>query len=192
MMDRLNNLKIQKLLQEYNFLISDDSYKKEVIETYQKDFLEIINEKKRALNIAQEVKEEPTAAESNQEQATKKKGLGLDDVEEPVKNKIKRIYREIVKKTHPDKTNSEELVALYVRATEASDNYNLFELYLISANLNIPVELEDADIEVLVQLIEKKKKEVKGVEQSFIWLWVHAKSDNEREQLVDLFLSRFS
>ncbi len=192
MSDKLNNLKIQRLLQEYNFLVSDDSYKKEVIETYQKEFLEIINEKRKSIPSKPDEQSNSEKKEGSSTQESKKKGLGLDEVEESVKNKIKKIYREIVKKTHPDKTNSEELVALYVRATEASDNNNLFELYLISATLNIPVELDEMDISVLTELIEKKKKEIKGVEQSFIWLWVHAKSDTERDQLVNLFLSRFS
>jgi hypothetical protein len=183
MTDKLKELEIKKLIQEYNFLISDDSFKQELIGTNKQNFLEIISKKRVEINPDYKNESENTPQE-------KKKEDVLNTVDEDVKNKVKKIYREIVKKTHPDITNSEDMIELYMRATEAQDNYNLFELYLISSTLNIPIVLDENDFNVLNELINNKKRNLKSIEASFIWLWIHSKTDEEKDSIVKLFIEK--
>jgi len=183
--DKLKNLRVQKLIQEYTFLLTDDEYKKEVVNTYQKDFLNMVNDMLLPSNEDIKKEEEP-----KNEQPKKEPKVKDDNLTENTKNKIKKIYRDIVKLTHPDKTNSNELIKLYIQAKDAYEDNDLFELYFISNKLNISLELDDDDTQTLNTLIDVKKKEVKMIESSFIWLWVHAVDKEEKDRLVTSFVEK--
>lgn len=178
-MDKLTNLKIQKLLQEYSFLVSDDEYKTEVVNTYKSEFLSMINDKHVKEDKGDKV-DEPT----KKEHVDKEKVIAPENI---VK-KCKKLYRDIVKLTHPDKVSSEQLVTLYMSAKEAYEEYNLFDLYLIGLKLNIQIELESDDIVTLTELIEKKKSKLDTIEKSWLWLWVMSKTDEEKDNVVDTFI----
>lgn len=192
--DKLKNLKIQKLIQEYTFLLTDDEYKKEVVNTYQKDFLSIIN----GMLIPEEPKKDSEKKEEKTDENKKEEGelpkkqpkIGDELVSEVTKNKIKKIYREIVKLTHPDKVNSEDLIKVYIEAKDAYEDNDLFTLYFICGKLNIVLDLDDEDTDVLNKLIDFKRKELKSIETSFLWQWVHAKNDTEKEKLVTTFVEK--
>jgi hypothetical protein len=187
--NKLEKLAIKKLLQEYNFLMTDDSYKKEVVETYKSTFLELISKKRKELNIEPKT-EQLHPEEEEQKQKQKFPEILIENVDDNVKAKIKKIYRDIVKKTHPDITDSKELVDIYMRATEAQEKYNLFELYKICSELQIEVELDKEDIKLLEELIENKKKELKSLESSFIWLWVHSTTEEQKQKVIELFIEK--
>ena len=192
-MSKLKNLKVQKLIQEYTFLLTDDEYKKEVVNTYQKDFLSIINgmikpeEPKKEEEKSDDSKKE---GDDTTEQPKKQPKIGDDLVNETTKSKIKKIYRDIVKLTHPDKVNSNDLIKLYIEAKDAYEDNDLFVLYFICGKLNIPLDLDEEDTEILNKLIEVKRKELKSIETSFLWQWVHAKDDVEKEKLVTTFVEK--
>lgn len=183
MKNKLIQLEIKKLFQEYNYLNTDDSYKKEVIDTYQKDFLELINKARGGSKPTPEKEEESKKVEKPKEKP-------LENVNDEVKSKVKKVYREIVKKTHPDKTDSEELIEIYVEATKAQEAFNLFELYNIASNLNISLELDENDLSTLKELVENKKKKLNQLESSFIWLWVHAKDETQKQMVIQLFIDK--
>lgn len=205
--DRIKQLEIQKLIQEYTFLVTDGDYKKELIDLNKNEFLNMINERRpkdETPPVEDEIKEEESKEEEVKEEEIKKEESGGEQSEEQpkvkkskidpdlvsneTKSKIKKLYREIVKLTHPDKVDSKSMVDLYMRATDASNNFDLFELYFICGKLNIDVELEDEDRDVLSLLVETKKKEIKSIEDSFIWKYINARNDVEREFILKLFL----
>jgi hypothetical protein len=88
--------------------------------------------------------------------------------------------------------NSEELIEVYHRATIATDNYNILELFQICVDLKIDIELDMEDVDVLNFLIQKKKDEIKKIESSFIWLWINAKTDEEKNKVVEMFVKQTS
>ena len=118
MEDKIVDLHINKLIQEYSFLKSDEDLKKELINANQSIFLGLVNSKLNDLNLKPE----------NPNPSIKKiePKIDISGVSENTKIRFKKIYRDIVKKTHPDKVESEELKDLYLKATEAYDEYNLF------------------------------------------------------------------
>ncbi|MDA9280008.1 hypothetical protein N9P74_00445 [bacterium] len=179
-MDKLTNLKIQKLLQEYSYLLSDDEYKLEVIDTYRSEFLKVVNEENKT-----EIKPE----DKNEEIIDKSVNEPID-VPENIIKKCKKIYREIVKLTHPDKTKSEWLVDLYIKSKEAYEEYNLFDLYLISIKLDINVTLELEDISTLSKLIDRKKEKLESIENSWLWLWANSKTEEEKMNIVNKFIDK--
>lgn len=184
--DKLVELQINKLIQEYSYLKSDEDFKKELISTKQKGFLDLVNEK------LGDSKPQETNQTPNQEQKSKKvePKIDMSGVSENTKVRIKKIYRNIVKLTHPDKTESEELKDLYIQATEAYEAYDIFELCFISKKLNIKVKLSLDETNTLNELIDSKKNEIKKIESSFIWLWITATNDIEQNNLVDRFIEK--
>lgn len=212
--NRLRKLEIKKLIQEYQHLDTDFDYKQEVISEYKTFFLEKAGNLKKEM-FPEMFKEQPIVEtkEDNQDnqktsdsdkeenndtnnenqentETIKKSEIDENLIDPSVKSKVKRMYREIVKITHPDKTNSTKYIELYHRATISSDNYNLIDLFLICNELDISIELEPEDKEVLVVLIDGKKKKTKQIESSFIWLWINAKTDLEKDNIIKVFVTQ--
>jgi hypothetical protein len=178
MSKKLEQLELQKLFQEYNYLVLDDQYKKELISKIQPEFLARVGELR---------KNPPQQTPPSSPKKKEKKNLPITP---ELKNKIKKLYREIAKVTHPDKVGSKEYEELYIKATKASEEYNLFELYDICSVLGIlySIELEDKDI--LRIRINEKRDELKKIESSFIWLYINAKNEEEKENLIQLFIDQ--
>ena len=186
--EKLVDLQINKLIQEYSFLKSDEELKKELINVKQKDFLDLVNGKLDELNPQDSTHESKTKPEPKSKKIEPK--IDISGISENTKVRIKKIYRNIVKVTHPDKVDSEELKELYMEATEAYEAYNIFELCLISKKLNIKVKLSLEETKTLNELIESKKDEIKKIESSFIWLWLIAPNENDKNELVDRFIEK--
>jgi hypothetical protein len=186
--EKLVDLQINKLIQEYSFLKSDEELKKELINTKQKDFLDSVNSKLDELN-PQDSNHEPKTKQEPKSKKIEPK-IDISGISENTKIRIKKIYRNIVKVTHPDRVDSDELKELYMEATEAYEAYNIFELCFISKKLNIKVKLSLEETKTLNDLIDSKKDEIKKIESSFIWLWLITPNENDKNELVDRFIEK--
>jgi hypothetical protein len=64
MKEKLKKLEMKKIFQEYNLLLVDDEYKKEMISEYRSDFLSKIEKLKSELGIINDI-EPPKETEKN-------------------------------------------------------------------------------------------------------------------------------
>ena len=55
----------------------------------------------------------------------------------------------------------------------------------------IPYSIEIEDRDILKEKIDGKKDKLKKIEYSFIWLYAEAKTDEERNDLVERFKEKF-
>jgi DnaJ-domain-containing protein 1 len=140
--NKLNDLKIEKIIQEYTFLKSDEEYKKELINSNQSEFLGIINQKLSVIEPSK-IKQVDNQPQPNKHKLLPK--VNSETLSHNEKVKLKKIYRDIVKLTHPDKVDDEELNETYINAKNAYEQYDLFELYFISNKLNIILDLAEDD-----------------------------------------------
>lgn len=185
MSNGLKELEIKRLFKEYDYLLVEDEYKKVFVEEHNVKFLKEINKYREKLNKPlQETQQIQEKKENNKNKVT--------EVNRETKRKIKNIYRKIVKITHPDKTDSEKLFEVHTKAKNYYEENNLLGLYLICMDLNIKVDLEDVKIEELKESIDKKKKYLNSLEKSYLWLWVNAESDLEKEKIIKLFIEQNS
>jgi len=191
MKTKIKQLEIKKLVQEYNFLLSEDEYRTEIIEENKPIFMEKVGEVKKKLDIKPNLDKINEFAK-NQEIENEENRLKSENVSESTKNKIKKIYREIVKLTHPDKINSDNYLEVYHRATKHSNQFNILGLFQICVELNIPIELDMEDIDVLNFLIKQKKDDIKKIDSSFIWLWVSGINEEEKDKIVENFVKQTS
>lgn len=178
MNDKIKKLQIQKVIQEYNLLITDYELKNNMVEEYREEFLK-------------ETFTEDKTDNQNTDNTPKKEEVKIksEEISKETKDKIKKIYREIVKQTHPDKVDSEVLNNYYLDATRAYDLNDVLELYIICEKLDIDVEISELELELFDKLIEIKRNEIKRIEDSFIWVWINAKTEEQKQEIVDRFIT---
>ena len=178
MNDKIKKLQIQKVIQEYNLLITDYELKNNMVEEYREEFLK-------------ETFTEDKTDNQNTDNTPKKEEVKIksEEISKETKDKIKKIYREIVKQTHPDKVDSEVLNNYYLDATRAYDLNDVLELYIICEKLDIDVEISELELELFDKLIEIKRNEIKRIEDSFIWFWINAKTEEQKQEIVDRFIT---
>lgn len=187
MEDKLNELHINKIIQEYSYLKSDEDFKKEVISAKQSEFLTIINQTLRTYPPEQIHKFDETAPPPVD---PKKKGIDIGEIPHNTKVKAKNVYRDIVKLTHPDKVDDEGLNNLYIEAKDAYEVYDIIELYFIARNLNIRLKLTFDEMDTLNKLIDFKKQSIKSIESSYVWLWINGANDDEKTRIVNQFIDQ--
>ena len=119
--EKLKKLEIKRIFKEYNLLLVDDEYKKEMVNEYRSDFLTQIENKKKELGIQPE---EPIVENIESSGKTNER---IIDVDETTKKKLKKIYKEIVKKTHPDKIDSEKYLEMYIKSKKAFEENNIID-----------------------------------------------------------------
>jgi hypothetical protein len=194
MKDKLKQLEIKKIFQEYNLLLVDDEYKKEMINEYRADFLTEIENKRRELGIEPEVpkiEDEPKTENIDSSDAVADPTKTIIYVDEETKKKLKKIYKEIVKKTHPDKTNSEKHLDMYIKSKQAYEENNIIDLYSICIDLQIEFDYDVIDIKSMLEIIDHKKMKLKNLESSYLWLWVHSQDESEKEKIISLFIQAY-
>lgn len=128
--------------------------------------------------VEEEAENEEPEEEITEEQAEIKKK------EEVKSKKIKKVYREIVKLTHPDKVKDVRLNEIYLKATSFYDKNDLIAIYSVCNELKIAYELDEIDYELIKIKINTIKERIKFMESTFTWKWHKAENAEEKQMLV--------
>jgi len=120
-----------------------------------------------------------------------------DEVNEifPIDNtdpKIKKIYKEISKNCHPDKTSNSDYNEIFVKAKKAYEDGDLLSLLRYSNEVNLNLEIENLDIEILKINLQQRKSNLIKLESTFLWMWIHTQTEEEKLNLIDLFIKQNS
>lgn len=150
----LQNLLLEKLVKEYEFLQSEIKYKKAVID-YHLPELKPIKAEVEAIIKHSKIEE------------FKQKYLP-SDIE-------KQIWRQISKITHPDKieTPDDKFHAAY----SAYSSGNFIHLLKIAQDLKIEVKIDDDTFNVIESQIKTLTLENNFLNQHIIWQWYHASGE---------------
>lgn len=119
---------------------------------------------------------------------------------EPIRENpdIKRIYREIVKITHPDKlvkrgyteSQMKKMAEHYETATKAYEKQDLLPLVRIGAILYLPMNLSEESLNELEVRVMNLQQELAFIETTFAWSWYHAPNQNIKDQMLIMFLNQ--
>jgi gas vesicle protein len=217
-MSKLKKLEAKKLLKELEFFESDLEYKKEVICEADGEFLNSVNnflknhpklkelyDKKINDKIDQIIKKKKDEFRDIKIIKDDSEGIGGENVEEekdsieeniednkyqksPKSTKLKKLYREIVKLTHPDKVSNNKLNTLYIKATSLYDKNDLAGIYAICNELNIDYEIDDEDNHLISDKINNLKQKIGFMESTFTWKWVYSASQKEKDNIILTFI----
>jgi hypothetical protein len=200
-MNNIHQLEIRKLLKELDYLKSDYEYKNEIVFEADNSFMRTLNDFLDKNFVLKEMFD-------------KKINSGIDDlirnrsfesviesvsdeesemviVEKIVDEKLRKIYRNIAKKTHPDKISDVRLNDIYIMASKMYDTNDVMGIYSICDQLGIPYDLSIEDGEILKSQISMMKERVGFMESTFTWKWYHTDDEKEKSQiLVDYIKSK--
>ena len=99
-------------------------------------------------------------------------------------------FRSIAKVCHPDKTKSPIRVKWYEESQIAYEKNDLLTLYKIGKKINIEIDFEINGTILLQKTIEEKKKELQSVSGSFLWLWVHSETQEQKDEIIKQFINQ--
>ena len=201
-MSKLKRLEVRKLLKELDFIESDFNYKNEIVFEADSNFIksvndllekhpmlkDIINKKnnKRVDLVFSDIIKEALEDEILEEEELVEEFINEEVVSEinPKEVKMKKLYRDIAKLTHPDKIVSEKLNDLYLKSTKFYKNSDITGIYYICDELGITYEIDDKDNEMISNKINNLKNRITFMESTLTWRWYHSESEKEKEQIV--------
>lgn len=125
--------------------------------------------------------EESESKEENDINISEQDVQDIEDVRSP---KLKKLYREIVKLTHPDKVKNSKLNDLYIKGTGFYDKNDLAGLYSICDELNIEYEVDEEDNVLISTKISTLKQRIGFMESTYTWKWHFSKDDSEKNNII--------
>lgn len=142
-------------------------------------------------------KEKKQKQNQSQEEPQPEQADELNDEVEPIKNEkpedpnVKKIYRAIARKSHPDKLRSasieeaKEKEDLFKEAQTAIQQKDFLTLYDIAKRLDVDLpEPEEGQIKLLTNNVNQVKKELKLIKETAAWQWHHEEDEDRKEALL--------
>jgi hypothetical protein len=210
MMQKIESLKIKKLMKELDYIQSDVEWRNELVSEADSSFMDSINQfleknpeikdlydKKITEKLENSIKkkiEEDENGEVDIENKTDEFEIETEEVDENAENskdispKLKRLYREIVKLTHPDKVKKKKLNDLYIEATDYYNSNDKIGIYKVCSELDIEFEIEEDDEFFISDKIENLKKRINFLESTFTWKWYNCQDEVQKDQIVIDFI----
>jgi hypothetical protein len=203
-MSRLKQLEVKKLLKELDFIESDFNYKNEIVFEADSNFIKSVNDllekhpmlkevidkknNKRVDSLFSDIIKEALDKDNeiSEEEELVEEFINEEVISEinPREVKMKKLYRDIAKLTHPDKIVSEKLNDLYLKSTKFYKNSDITGIYYICDELGITYEIDDTDNEMITGKINNLKNRISFMESTLTWRWYHSDSEKEKEQIV--------
>lgn len=197
-MNKLHQLEVRRLLKELDYVKSDFEYKNEIVFEADNSFMRSLNDfleknivlkemfdKKINRKIDEMIRERSTERVIDSiPDAVEEESTEITIVEKVVDEKLRKIYRVIAKKTHPDKISDVRLNDIYIMASKMYENNDVMGIYSICDQLGIPYELSTEDGEILKSQISMMKERVGFMESTFTWKWYHTEDENERTHIL--------
>jgi hypothetical protein len=195
-MNKLHQLEVRRLLKELDYVKSDFEYKNEIVFEADNSFMRSLNEflernvvlkelfDKKINRSIDEMIRKKSSEDIIENEVVDEESTEISIVERVVDERLRRIYRNIAKKTHPDKISDARLNDIYIMASKMYDSNDVMGIYNICDQLGIPYELSIEDSETLKSQISMMKERVGFMESTFTWKWYHTEDESERSQIL--------
>ena len=189
-MDSLTRLHLLKLFKKYDYLTTELRLKSEISNISHSNFISNINKIIAKSEKLRETYTEQIAIE-NKNIDSKVDGENRQDYDSDYKedDDLKRLYKKIVKLTHPDVVKNDYLNTLYIEATDALKSNDSMVIYKICVILDLefspPADIVDSIDKELVQI----QKKINFIESSYHMRWHNSEKEKKIEIVYD-YLSK--
>ena len=193
-MDFIEKLVFNRLMKELDYIDSDLMYKTNVLKKADEDFLKNVNfvltefpKLKDIIEETNKIRQEnikipitPPPMEHNP----------IDDliITEEKPSKLKNLYRQIAKNTHPDKTKQDNLKEVYLDAQKAYESNDIISILSICERLKIEYEITKEEVELLKIEIQTKKQRIQFLESTYTWRWMTENSNDIKIKIILAYL----
>ena len=134
------------------------------------------------------------SAEQGQQCGEEPKDREREEVSLPEDEDIRKIFKKIALKTHPDKLRDvdedevQELTELYKEAAEAASLSDGGELLMIAAALRIRIDIDfEKEVKWATEKITKLKNTTSNIKKTDAWLWFH--SEGKQRKKIEKFIN---
>lgn len=199
-MSNLRNLELKKLLKELEFTQIEFDYKTELLVEVDREFNdEIINFLEKNPDVSEVYYKKSndriqTAIDNKFSESFRIESEVDGDIESSQNTqivtspKVKKLYREIVKVTHPDSINKKNLNEIYLNATKYYNLNDKIAIYRICSELNIEYEMdEDDEFEIKSKINEIRSRSF-FLETTYAWKWYQSKTEVEKNRVMIDFI----
>ena len=165
-MDFIERLEFNKLIKELDYVDSELTYKSHILKIEDEKFIKNVNDVLETFpqlrNIIDEKNKQRFDNISNMKQNLGDDNISVFDggVILEKNQRIKTLYRQISKSTHPDVTSQSNLQELYLEAQKAYDSNNLLQILSICDKLKINYEITFEEFDLLKEEIYTKRKRI--------------------------------
>jgi hypothetical protein len=116
-----------------------------------------------------------------------------EEVEEeeriPKNGDIKKLYRKIANKIHPDKSSNEEDAVLFAKAAKAYKEDDIATILDIAGSLNMEiVELSPESIFLLSENVKTLSEGIDSKKKTASWAWHHSENEEEKLAIIKMIL----
>tara|TARA_R110000822_G_scaffold27282_1_gene81571 strand:+ start:2166 stop:2753 length:588 start_codon:yes stop_codon:yes gene_type:complete len=116
-----------------------------------------------------------------------------EEVEEeekiPKNGDIKKLYRKIANKIHPDKSSEEEDAVLFAKAAKAYKENDIATILDIASSLNMEmVELSPESIFLLSENVKTLSEGIDSKKKTASWAWHQSKTEEEKVTIIKMIL----
>ena len=135
--------------------------------------------------------EQPTPAEITPEEEVEEEGTEDEEhTPSPPKNKdLRKLYRKIAEKTHPDKVGNNKYAQLFSEASQAYSKNDIAVLLNLAGTLNIELlELSAESLLLLENNINTLAMEIYKKKKTTAWVWHQSESEEQKEALIKQIL----
>ena len=200
LMVRLSTLRQELQITKETFRYADSEFHKAFNEKY---FPEIAQKNKEDSTLStgeeneEEIKKAREKAQESEKEFHEEPGEDVLSTNKSLDPKMKKMFKSIAKKTHPDKLlgmtdkEKEKKKDLYAEATRAFENDDFASLYLICKELDLELpEIDEHKIKKMEEQISSTKQEINKLKSTFMWEWLFAPNEMAKESLIDQLFSR--
>jgi hypothetical protein len=195
-MDKIKLLEIKKLFKELDYIESDYEYRNEIINEADSDFIKKVND---FLNDYPELKELYDRKITDKINSVIKGNIDIiiDDISEIFEKeitpdlkstKIRKLYRDIVKVTHPDKVDNKSLNDIYIESTKCYDENDKIGIYKICTYLDIDYDIDIEDDKIIEGKIESIKNRISFLESTFTYQWIKMEDETKKTEMMINFI----
>jgi len=118
-----------------------------------------------------------------------------EDSGAPPPSDIKKLYKEIAKKTHPDKLIHsrgkvrKEKSKLFRLARQALEDLDWINMQKIAIDLDVPLpKISEEQLEMIEKKIQKTFEDLEKIKNTACWQWYHLQSAEEKESFIEAFV----
>ena len=175
----MSKLKIKRLTLQYAYLTAENEEVSDICTKVEKEIRQHLEEKHPSeyKNMFSTPEVKNTSEDEEPQQSEKKNG------------DLKKLYRKIASKTHPDKSDDKKYEEVFADAAKAYRENDLGKILEIAGSLNLELlELSEDSINLLEKNIQTLSTNLNNMKQTVAWLWHNAQTAEEKNNLINAIL----
>ena len=197
--------KTKLLLHKLGYLRLEIETKKSELEEHEKEFTKRYqdseekevndveeNKQNNSCDVAANTQEEekPTVEQENKTTIDEDATLESSSTNTDVTDDIKKIWKQIAVKTHPDRTgNDPDLTEIYMKSLNAYNQGNYEEVIETALQLFIKIEqLSEKTLELLEGRAKTLEKDLNEIKNNVLWNW--AEAPTEKKTIIENMLRK--